>query len=180
MYRDLCSGHLGTIKTTHYTFEVKEGTRPIRQELYRPEQRSWEVRPEHLEKLLETFVIKPAQSESACRNFLIPIQDRIFQICVDYRRLNDATISNTYSLPRMNVCIEKLEKVQLFWSLDALWGWRKVPMKGGDEEKTQFTSHLRTHRYPCMPLGSRNEHVTFSCAMDTILSGSNERRVSLM
>jgi len=91
--------------------------------------------------------------------------------CVDFRRLNAATIPDTYPLPRMDDCIDSLSTAKVFTLLDALWGYWQVPIAEQDRDKTTFTSHMGTYRYLRMPFGLRNAPSSFQRALDIILSG---------
>ena len=68
------------------------------------------------------------------------------RFCIDFRRLNAATIPDTYPLPRMDDCIESLSHVKVFSMLDALWGYWQIPIAEEDRDRTTFTSHVGTYR----------------------------------
>lgn len=50
-------------------------------------------------------------------------KDGTFRFCVNFRRLNEATILDTYPLPQMKDCIDILEDSNVFSAFEALWGY---------------------------------------------------------
>ena len=93
------------------------------------------------------------------------------RFCADFRRLNLATVADTYPLPRMDDSIDSLGDARVFTTLDALWGYWQVPVAKEDRDKTTFVSHMGSFRYKRMPFGLRNAPATFQRTLDVILSG---------
>lgn len=169
-HMNLWNGYLGTIKVTNYTFDLKEGTHLIRQQLYCVERKSLEVLCEHTDQQLKADVVKSAQSEWGSLFVLVPLKNGTFKFCVDYRKFDAAAIPDIYSLPLMDDCIESLEGIQVFTAFDALWRYRPVPIKWKDKNKTTFTSHLGTCCYTCSSFDLRNTPATFPHKLNIILS----------
>ena len=93
------------------------------------------------------------------------------RFCIYFRRLNAATIPNTYPLLRMDDCIGSLSHAQVFSMLNAIWYYWQIPIEEEDRNMTTFTSHVGTYRYKQMPFGLRNALSKFQRALDIILSG---------
>lgn len=74
-------------------------------------------------KLLEADVIKQAQSVLVSSIVLVPEEDGILQICVDYWQLNAPTIVKPFPLPRTDDCAVSLEEAELFATLSDLLGY---------------------------------------------------------
>lgn len=55
---------------------------------------------------------------------------------MDYRKLNNATIKDSYTLPRINESLDTLAKAKYFCTLDLASGYWQVPMKDSDKEKS--------------------------------------------
>ena len=70
---------------------------------------------------------------------LVPKSDGSLRFCVDYRRLNAATIPDTYPLPRMDDCIDSLGDATVFSTLDANSGYWQLPIV---EKATESNSVL--------------------------------------
>jgi len=164
-------GKLGTIESTEHRIHLKPGTQPVRMQPYRAGPEKREKIREQIEYQLAAGVIEPAQTEWSTPVLLAPKKDGNQRFCIDFRRLNAATIPDTYPLPRMDDCIDSLSEANVFTLLDALWGYWQIPLAECDRDKTTFTSHLGTYRCLRMPFGLRNAPLTFQRALDIILSG---------
>lgn len=60
-----------------------------------------------IDKQLEAGVVEPAESEWANYIFLVPKMDGSNHFCVDYQRLDAATLPETYPFPRMDDCTDR-------------------------------------------------------------------------
>lgn len=72
---------------------------------------------------------------------------RNFRICVHYRSHNTATVRNTYSIPRIENCIDSLGEANLFSTLDASGGTAKL--KCTNKTKIGRHSFSIMAYYPC-------------------------------
>lgn len=61
--------------------------------------------------------------------------------------MNAASITDTYTLPCMENCIDSLKKAKLFTVLDALRGDWPVQFEGEGKDKKTATCHLSTYRH---------------------------------
>ena len=164
-------GRLGEIKATEHRIELKPDMKPIRQLPYRQGLYKRKKTEDAIKEMLEAGVIEEANSEWASPVVLAPKADGTDRFCVDYRRLNLATVPDSYPLPRADDCLDSLGKAHIFTTLDCNSGYWQVNMAEEDKDKTTFVSHMGTHRYRRMPFGLRNAPATFQRALDIILSG---------
>lgn len=125
----------------------------------------------HVEEKLRAGVIEPANSEFESPLEFATRKDVKLRFCVDYRRFNLATVSNTYHLPGLDDCIDSLGDATVLTTLDPNCMYWKIPIRKEDRKKTSFTTHGGTYRYKRMPFGFRNAPVTFQRVLDIIISG---------
>ena len=53
---------------------------------------------------------------------VVPKKDGTFRMCIDYRRLNQQTVKDTYNLPRIDEIFVALHDKKHFISMDLLMG----------------------------------------------------------
>ncbi|GKC23600.1 reverse transcriptase domain-containing protein, partial [Tanacetum coccineum] len=89
-------------------------------------------------------------------------------VCIDYRKLNDATRKDHFPLPFMDQMLERLAVNEWYCFLDGFSGYIQIPIDPKDQEKTTFTCPYRTFAYRRMPFGLFNAPGTFQRCMMAI------------
>ncbi|GJS34662.1 reverse transcriptase domain-containing protein [Tanacetum coccineum] len=62
-----------------------------------------------------------------------------WRVCIDYRKLNEATRKDHFPLPFMDQMLERLAGNQFYCFLDGFSGYFQIPIDPKDQEKTPFT-----------------------------------------
>ncbi|GJR84557.1 reverse transcriptase domain-containing protein [Tanacetum coccineum] len=91
-----------------------------------------------------------------------------WRICIDYRKLNDATRKDHFSLPFMDQMLERLAGNEYYCFLDGFSGNFQIPIDPKDQDKTTFTCPYGTFAYRCIPFGLCNASGTFQRCMMAI------------
>nr|GEV15246.1 reverse transcriptase domain-containing protein [Tanacetum cinerariifolium] len=91
-----------------------------------------------------------------------------WRVCIDYRKLNDATKKNHFPLPFIDQMLERLCGNEYYHFLDGFSGFFQIPIAPKDQEKTMFTCPYRTFAYRRIPFGLCNALVTFQRCMMAI------------
>nr|GEX26206.1 reverse transcriptase domain-containing protein [Tanacetum cinerariifolium] len=84
-----------------------------------------------------------------------------WRVCIDYRKLNEATRKDHFPLPFMDQMLERLAKNQYYCFLNGFSGYFQIPIDPKDQEKTTFTCPYGTFAYRRMPFGLCNTPGTF-------------------
>ena len=96
-------------------------------------------------------------------------KDGTWRFCIDYRLLNDVTVSDAHPLPRIDTIIESLAGAKLFSVLDLASGYWQISM---DEKSRNYASFVTQHgQYApnVLPFGLKNAPSAFQRAMNHIL-----------
>jgi hypothetical protein len=171
-------GKVGLIET----FEHYINTRPHEYAWQQPWRASWhneKIIAEEIKKMLAAGIIepvKPTENEKASP-FAAPVvivskKDGSNRFCVDFRRLNEITFTNTYQLPMIDRIFADMardgNKPAFFSALDLASGYWHVPVYKPHIEKTTFVCHLGQYRFLRMPFGLKNAPASFQKIMDHI------------
>nr|GFB33983.1 reverse transcriptase domain-containing protein [Tanacetum cinerariifolium] len=102
-----------------------------------------------------------------------------WRVCIDYRKLNEATRKDHFPLPIMDQILERLSRNQYYCFLDGFSGYFQIPIDPKDLEKTTFTSPYGTFAYRRMPFGLCNAPDTFQRCMMVIFHDMIEKTMEV-
>ncbi|GJT63065.1 reverse transcriptase domain-containing protein [Tanacetum coccineum] len=113
-------------------------------------------------------------------NELIPTRLVIgWRVCIDYRKLNEATRKDHFPLPFMDQMLERLAGNEFYCFLDGFSGYFQIPIDPQDQEKTTFTCPYGTFAYRRMPFGLCNAPGTFQRCMMAIFHDMIEKTMEV-
>jgi len=114
------------------------------------------------------------------RNELISTRTVIgWRMCIDHRKLNQATRKDHFPLPFIDQMLERLARHSFFCYLDGYSGFFQIPIHPDDQEKTTFTCPYGTFAYRRMPFGLCNVPATFQRCMISIFSDRIENTMEV-
>nr|GEY95386.1 reverse transcriptase domain-containing protein [Tanacetum cinerariifolium] len=82
-------------------------------------------------------------------------------VCIDYRKLKEATCKDHFPLPFMDQMLERLAGNEYYCFLDGFFGYFQILIDPRDQEKTTFTCPYETFAYRRMPFSLCNAPGTF-------------------
>ena len=71
-----------------------------------------------IDEMQAAGVIEPSNSQWAAPMVLVDKKDGTMRMCVDYRRLNAASLSDAYPMPRVEDLIDGLGRAKFITTLD--------------------------------------------------------------
>jgi hypothetical protein len=105
------------------------------------------------------------------KNELIPQWTVIgWHMCIDYRKLNEATRKDHFPLPFIDEMLERLANHSFFCYLDGYSGYHQILINLNDQNKTTFTCPYGTFAYMRMSFGLCNSPSSFQRCMMAIFS----------
>ena len=128
-----------------------------------------EVR-KHLQEMLDIGAIHRSTSPCASPVVLVCKKDGGLQFCIDLKKLNNQTIKDAQSLPRIENSLNCLDGTTIFTSLDLQSGYWQVEMTEASKPLTAFTVRpLGFYECVQMLFGLTNASATFQHLMETFL-----------
>ncbi|GKA15060.1 reverse transcriptase domain-containing protein [Tanacetum coccineum] len=181
-----------------HKIQLLDDKKPVVQKQRRLNPNMQEVVKKEIMKLLDTGIIYPiADSPWVSPIHCVPKKGGItvvtnendelvptrtitgWRVCIDYRKLNEATAKDHFPLPFMDQMLERLAGNKYFCFLDGFSGYFQIPIDPNDQEKTTFTCPFGTYAYRRMPFGLCNAPATFQRCMLAIFHDMIEESVEI-
>ena len=131
---------------------------------------------EHTDEMLKNNIIRPSESPWNCPIILLKKKGKS-RFVSDFRELNKKTKSDTYPLPNIKDCVERMEGATFWTTLDAASAYWSVELEEKDREKTAFSIPHGKFEFNVMTFGLKNAGATYQRMMDIVLSGLPPDRV---
>ena len=158
-------------RTSLVQHEIKlSDSRPFKERYQRIPPHPYEEVWKHLQEMLAIGAIRRSMSPWASPVVLVHKKDGSLWFCIDLRKLNNQTIKDAQSLPRIEDSLDCLNGASIFTSLDLQSGYWQVEMTEDSKPLTAFTvGPLGFYECVWMPFGLTNAPATFQCLMETCL-----------
>ena len=88
------------------------------------------------EEMMENGVARPSASPCSSNVILVEKKDGTARFVIDYRKLNDVTIKDSYPMPNVREIIDKMQGSRYFSKMDMASAYWAVPIKESGREKT--------------------------------------------
>lgn len=147
---------------------------PIYSKIYRYPQIHEKEIEKQISEMLSQGIIKESNSPYNSPLWIVPKKadnsgKQKWRIVIDYRKLNEVTVSDKFPIPNIDNILEKLGKAQYFTTLDLAKGFHQILVKPEDRRKTAFSTPFGHYEYIRMPFGLKNAPSTFQRLMNSIL-----------
>jgi hypothetical protein len=76
-----------------------------------------------------------------------------WRLVVDFRRLNEVTVGDSYPLPLITDILSALGKARYYTTADLASGFHLVPLREADRQKTAFSMPGGHYEFCNMPMG---------------------------
>jgi len=138
---------------------------PIKSKAYSLPHAIRETLDKEIDSMLAMGVIEKSTAAYASPVVMVKKPDSSTQVCIDYRILNSATISDPEPMPTAEEIFAKLAGDQYFSKFDFSKGYWQVSFREKDRDVTTFICHRGLFRFRVMPFGLVNASATLSRLM---------------
>lgn len=144
---------------------------PIRQRFYRCAADKCKVLESEVKYMLDNGIALPSSSSWASPGLLVGKSDGSPRFCTDYRKINHVTTADSYPLPRMEDCIDRVGSANFVSKFDLLKGYWQVPLTARARGISAFVTPFGLFEYTVMSFGLRNPPATFQHLMNLVVAG---------
>ena len=106
-----------------------------------------------INEMLELGIIQPSKSAWCAPIVLVRKKDKTKRFCIDYRKLNSATVKDAYPLPRIDDTLDTLSGSKWFSCLYLTSSYWQIKVAQEDRPKTAFSIGSGLHEFRVMPFG---------------------------
>ena len=126
---------------------------------------------DEVQYLLKHDFIEPSKSNWSSPCILVPKPDGTYRMCTDYRKVNNVTKTDTFPIPRIDDCIDRIGNAKYITKVDLLKGFYQVPLTDRAKELSAFVTPDGLFQYKVMPFGMKNAPATFQRLINNVISG---------
>ena len=150
---------------------IVEDSKPIKQHPYRMNPLKQKYLQDEVKYLLENDFIEPSQSNYSSPCILVPKSNGTYRMCTDYRKVNSVTKTDSFPIPRIDDCIDKVGNSKYVTKFDLLKGFWQVPLTDKAKEVSAFATPNGLYQYKVMPFGMKNSPATFQRLVNNVICG---------
>lgn len=143
---------------------------PVKQHPYRVNPRKRNIMKDEVKYLLKHGLAVPSQSPWSSPCLLVPKPDSTYRFCTDYRKVNNLSVPDSFPLPRIEDCIDRVGTARYVTKIDLLKGYWQVPLTPRASEISAFVTPDNFLQYTVLAFGMRNAPATFQRLMQKVLS----------
>ena len=124
-----------------------------------------------LMEMKEAGMIVDSKSPWSSPVRLVKKPDGSIRITIDYRKLNNVTVKDSYPLPRIEDIFVHLSKAKIFSTLDLCSGYNQIRLSKESQQYTAFSCEFGFFEYRVLPQGVTNGCSSFQRIMMNVLEG---------
>ena len=169
-------GHLfpdipGRTNLIEHDVVLIEGTKPIKQHPYRVSPIKLKKMRREIEYMLENGIIELSTSDWSSPCLLVPKPDGSVRFCTDFRKVNNVTKSDSFPIPRIDDCIDRVGNSEYLTKFDLLKGFWQVPLTARAREVSAFVTPDGLYQYTVAPFGMKNSPASFQRLINRVITG---------
>ena len=161
----------GRTTIVEHDIVLQEGANPVKQQPYRLNPTKSAALQKEIKYMLENDLIEPSESPWSSPVILVPKPDSTYRMCIDFRKVNSLTKTDSHPIPRVDDCIDRVGQAKYVSKYDILQGYWQVPMTDTAKEITDFVTPDHLYQCKVMAFGLKNAPGSFMRPMNRVLLG---------
>lgn len=166
-FKDLFQDAPGRTNILKHDVDVGEA-QPIKQCPYRLNPLKREIVKEEVKYMLDHNLVEPSYSSWSSPVVLVKKEDGQPRMCFDYRKVNAVTKTDSFPLPRVEDCIDRVGSARYISKFDLLKGYWQVGLTPRARKISAFVTGDGLYECKVMPFGMKNAAATFQRLMNFI------------
>ena len=150
---------------------IVEDSKPVKQHPNRMNPLKQKYLQDEVKYLQKNDFIEPSQSNYSSPCILVPKSNGTYRMCTDYRKVNSVTKTDSFPIPRIDDCIDKVGNSKYVTKFDLLKGFWQVPLTDRAKEVSAFATPNGLYQYKVMPFGMKNSPATFQRLVNNVICG---------
>ncbi len=151
-----------------HTIDIEDAA-AINQAAYPVSYTQAEEQATQIKDLFDKGLIRTSSSSWGFPVLFVKKPEGKWRMCIDYRGLNAVTKKNTYPLPRIQDCLDRIGSAKRISKFDLLSGFYQLRVAEESIDKTAFNTRQGKFEFLVMPMGLTNAPATFQTMMNTVL-----------
>ena len=107
----------GRTSLVEHHIDLKEGVRPFKLPARRFPMHLQNEADKEVQKMLDNGIVEQSNSEFSSPPVFVRKKDGTVRFCIDYRKLNDLTVKDSYPLPRISEALDSIGSDAKYFSL---------------------------------------------------------------
>ena len=169
-YKEVCKDKPGCTPLAVHDVDVGDAS-PLKQNPYRLNPSKLGKVREKVQFMLENDIIEPSQSSWSFPIVMVPKPDGSQRLCIDYRKVNAVSKTDSFPIPRLEDCIDRVGNSAFVSKIDLLKGYWQVPMTDRAKEISAFATPDGQCQCKVMPFGMKNAPATFQRLTNQVIAG---------
>ncbi|XP_062699434.1 uncharacterized protein LOC134284508 [Aedes albopictus] len=161
---------MGTAKGCEMVIELIGPEKPIHTKQYPMEYSREKVVESTVNDLLAANIVRPSSSSYNSPTVLVRKKNGDWRMVVDYRAVNAKTVKDSWPMPVIEDCLNRLVGNRLFTAVDLFRGYHQIPISENSRRFTAFSTPFGHFEFVKMPFGLSNGSAVFQRMIDTVIA----------